>query len=140
MFLLDTDHLSILERGGAQALRLTVRLSDVSDAEVVTCIVVYEEQMRGWLAQGARARNGAEWLLSYHDLAANLEVHCSMTQLPFDARAAERFDELKKLKINIGTQDLKIAAIALANEATVLTRNTRHFSKVPDLQFEDWTI
>jgi len=140
LYLLDTDHLSILQRGGAESLRLTVRLSEVTDSEIVTCIVVYEEQMRGWLAQGARGRTSKEWLLSYDDLAANLEVHCNLTLLAFDTRAAARFDELKNAKINIGTQDLKIAAIALVNEATVLTRNTRHFSKIPDLLFEDWTI
>lgn len=62
-----------------------------------------------------------------------------MTLLPFDADAAARFDDLKKAKINIGTNDLKIAAIALANDAVVLTRNTQHFGKVPNLRTEDWT-
>ncbi|MBU7582734.1 MAG: hypothetical protein KAF91_07460 [Nostoc sp. TH1S01] len=43
-------------------------------------------------------------------------------------------------KINIGTQDLRIAAIALANNAIVVTRNHKDFSKIPDLSLEDWTI
>jgi tRNA(fMet)-specific endonuclease VapC len=34
--------------------------------------------------------------------------------------------------------DLKIASIALANGATLLTRNTRDFQKVPGLQIENW--
>ena len=62
-----------------------------------------------------------------------------MKVLPFNASAAIQFDALKKAKINIGAQDLKIAAIALANNATVLTRNIRHFEKIPELKFEDWT-
>lgn len=140
MYLLDTDHLSILERGGAGALQLTLRLSSVPDSEIVTCVVVYEEQMRGWLAEGARARTSNAWVLAYDDLTENLKVHCNMTLLPFDAVAAAKFEELKKAKINIGTQDLKIAAIALANDATVLTRNARHFGKVPGLKMDDWTI
>jgi tRNA(fMet)-specific endonuclease VapC len=140
MYLLDTDHMSILERGGADALPLTLRLSRVPDTEIVSCIVVYEEQMRGWLAEGAKARSGSRWTEAYSDLTDNLKIYCAMTLLPFDAVAAARFDMLQKSKIRIGTQDIKIAAIALANGATVLTRNTRHFSKVPDLLFEDWTI
>jgi tRNA(fMet)-specific endonuclease VapC len=35
--------------------------------------------------------------------------------------------------------DLKIAAIALANKATLLTRNTADFSKVPALMTENWS-
>jgi tRNA(fMet)-specific endonuclease VapC len=45
---------------------------------------------------------------------------------------------LVKSKIRIGTMDLKIASIALANDATVLTCNARDFGKVPNLRIEDW--
>jgi tRNA(fMet)-specific endonuclease VapC len=140
MYLLDTDHLSILERGGASALNLTLRLSAVPDGQVVSCIVVYEEQMRGWLAEGGRVQTSQQWIRSYENLTANLRIHCNLTLLPFNALAAEQFDALKKAKVNIGTNDLKIAAIALANNATVLTRNSRHFGKVPNLPIEDWTV
>ena len=43
-------------------------------------------------------------------------------------------------KIRVGTMDLKIAAIALANDSTLLTRNIQDFSKVPDLKIEDWSV
>jgi tRNA(fMet)-specific endonuclease VapC len=40
--------------------------------------------------------------------------------------------------IRIGTLDLKIAAITIAHDATLLTRNTVDFAKVPGLRFENW--
>lgn len=140
LHLLDTDHMSILRRGGADALRVAMRLSAVPEEEIVTCVVVYEEQMRGWMAEIARMETGTRLIVPYDSLATTLSIYCAMTVLPFDERAATHFDDLKRQRIRIGTQDLKIAAIALANDATVITRNTRDFVRVPDLKFEDWSI
>jgi tRNA(fMet)-specific endonuclease VapC len=47
MWILDTDHLTILERGGSMALPLQMRLGLVSVSDVATTIINYEEQMRG---------------------------------------------------------------------------------------------
>lgn len=132
--------MSLLRRGGANALRLELRLSAVPEESVVTCVVVYEEQMRGWMAEIARMQTGTGFIAPYNSLATTLAIYCAMTVLPFDAQAAAHFDDLKSQRIRIGTQDLKIAAIALANDATVLTRNTQHFSRVPNLKFKDWSI
>ena len=54
--------------------------------------------------------------------------------------AAQQFQLLHAQRIRIGTQDLRIAAIALANNCIVVTRNRRDFARVPDLTIEDWTI
>lgn len=35
--------------------------------------------------------------------------------------------------------DLRIASIALVEDATVLTANTIDFEKVPGLRIDDWT-
>lgn len=50
MLILDTDHLSILERGGAESLRLRERLATQPPEEVATTIINFEEHGRGWLA------------------------------------------------------------------------------------------
>ena len=51
--------------------------------------------------------------------------------------AAETQGRLRKAYPRGGTMDLKIAAIALAPDAVLLTRNRADFKKIPDLRFKD---
>jgi tRNA(fMet)-specific endonuclease VapC len=139
MYVLDTDHLSLLEWDSADSLPLQMRLETVSPDLIFTTVVNYEEQMRGWLERAARADTRERLVSAYSRLELHIKTFEGIPLLPFDTRAADAFERLQKAKIRIGTMDLKIAAIALAHNATVLTRNTVHFSKVPDLTIEDWT-
>ncbi len=59
--------------------------------------------------------------------------------LAFNKNAADCYASLLQQKIRIGTQDLRIAAIAISNNAILVTRNQRDFCRIPGLQFEDWT-
>ena len=138
MHVLDTDHMSILERGGTSALTLNLKLGALADSEIATTIVSYEEQCRGWLAKTAREK-GEALIRAYAQLGNHLEIYAGMNVLPYDERAHAVFLTLQSQKIRIGTQDLKIAAIALANDATLLSRNLSDFGKVPDLKAEDWS-
>jgi Predicted nucleic acid-binding protein, contains PIN domain len=78
--------------------------------------------------------------------AANLALVTSLRQqfvsLPFDDRAAEEYGKVRQhlaaQGMPIGPNDLMIAAIALANQMTLVTHNTNEFSRVPGLQIEDW--
>jgi len=58
--------------------------------------------------------------------------------LPLDVESAEGVRRLRSQGIRIGTQDLRIASITMAHGATLLTRNTVDFAKVPGLRFENW--
>jgi tRNA(fMet)-specific endonuclease VapC len=60
--------------------------------------------------------------------------------LEFEETAATIFQNLQKAKLRVGTLDLKIAAITLAHEATLLTHNLADFRRVPNLRIEDWTV
>ncbi|HZT41936.1 MAG TPA: type II toxin-antitoxin system VapC family toxin [Chthonomonadaceae bacterium] len=140
MYLLDTDHISLLHRGGPEADRIHTRLAGVPPEQVALCIISYEEQMRGWLAEIARARSVAQQKPRYAELHRMLELYCATPLLPFEDEAIAVFQSLWLQRLRIGTMDLKIAAIALANAATLLTRNLSDFSKVPGLQVEDWTL
>ena len=59
--------------------------------------------------------------------------------LNFDETAAVEFQRLRKLQRRTGTMDLKIAAIVLANNGTLLSRNASDFGPIVDLRVEDWT-
>ncbi len=62
-----------------------------------------------------------------------------MPLLSFDKAVVDVFQTLWVQRIRIGTMDLKIAATALAHDATLLTRNVQDFSRVPGLRIEDWS-
>jgi tRNA(fMet)-specific endonuclease VapC len=72
-------------------------------------------------------------------LATYLDDFKTRLVLDFDDRAAAVFQRLGKSRVRIGTMDRKIAAIALANNATLLSRNLADFRKVPGFRVEDWT-
>jgi tRNA(fMet)-specific endonuclease VapC len=139
MVFLDSDHMSLLQRGGAEGERIMRRLSDLPAGEIATTIVNYEERHRGWLARLARATSLERQVSDYRELKMLLQNYCSIIVVDFDTRAAAEYDRLKRAAIRIGSMDLKIASIALANGATLLTRNLVDFKKVPRLQFEDWS-
>lgn len=65
-----------------------------------------------------------------------------LTSLPFDVKAARICGQIRaKLQAKgtpIGAYDLQIAAIALANNLTLITHNTREFERVENLALEDW--
>ncbi len=140
MFVLDTDHMSALEWGsGVSGQRLIARLNRLSAGEAATTIVTFEEQMRGWLSVLARSRSLDEQVEAYRRLKRMLGNYLKVEVVGFDAAAAAEFQRLQRLRLRIGTMDLKIAASALTQDATVLTRNLKDFSRVPSLRVEDWT-
>lgn len=65
-----------------------------------------------------------------------------VTVLPFGPReaviAGDLFGHLETSGQPIGLEDVLIGATALANDAAVVTRNTRHLSRVPRLHVIDW--
>lgn len=136
MLILDTDHLSELLWHGPQS-SLGSKLRNAREPVVLT-IVSAEEALRGWLALIARIRDPAKQIDAYSRLQRTLRVLHERPILAWDDAAADNFRRLRREGVGIGTMDLKIACIALAHGATLLTRNLVDFREVPGLAVEDW--
>jgi tRNA(fMet)-specific endonuclease VapC len=79
-------------------------------------------------------------VLGYTNMRAMLDYFRTVNVIDFDLQAHAYFSNLVRQKIRIGTQDLRIAAIALSRDATLVTRNRKDFSRVPGLKLTDWTL
>jgi tRNA(fMet)-specific endonuclease VapC len=60
--------------------------------------------------------------------------------VPFDQLAIDQFERLIAIRPlrKMGRADLQIASIALANRATLVTRNLKDFSRIPNLKIINW--
>jgi tRNA(fMet)-specific endonuclease VapC len=140
MYLLDTDHIGILQRRTQpQFDRLWTRIGQHQPVDFFTPIISFHEQVLGWNTYLSRARDQKSVVRAYLMFERILADFSSAQILPFDTEAGRRFESLRQQKIRIATMDLRIAAIALTRNATLLTRNLVDFRKVPDLSVEDWT-
>lgn len=140
MFLLDTDHIGIFQRRTQPEFgRLLARVSEHSPTEFFIPIVSFHEQVLGWNAYINRARD-QEGVIRAYSMFERILADFSVAQVvPFDRAAAQVFDSLRQGSVRIATMDLRIAAIALSRDATLLTRNLTDFRRVPGLAVEDWT-
>lgn len=136
MKVLDTDILSLLFANHA---RVVARYQAEAE-EVVSTVVSRIEILQGRFATLVKAADGGELLVGQERLNRAESDLATLEQLPVDESVADEFDRLlpnKKLK-KIGRGDLLIAAISLANGATLVTRNEKDFRPVPKLRIENW--
>lgn len=139
MIVLDSDHLSLFEYPEAdQAERLRERLTRTADRDICTTAVSLEEQMSGWLAAIHRRHDVRLQVTCYSRLVDLVRFYANWRLLPFDNRAAQEFQRLRRAHVRLGTMDLKIASITLIHDATLLSANLRYFTQVPGLRVEDW--
>jgi len=136
-FLFDTDHLTLYQHKHPLLMqRILLHSAD----SVAICPINIEETMRGRLGQLARVLTGNKHVQAYAHLVAAEEMFRLFPLLPFDIASEGRFQNLRAARLRVGTLDLKIAAIALTNGLTVLTRNRSDFGRVPGLALEDWSV
>jgi tRNA(fMet)-specific endonuclease VapC len=100
-YILDTDHVTLFQHNHPQVIQRARTAGNPN--------------MRGRLAAISRAATQPEKLAVTHaNLQNTLLYFCTINLLAFDDKAYVHYQRLLQAKLRIGTQDLKIAAIALS--------------------------
>lgn len=136
MHVLDTDTLTHLHAGHPRVIK---RLQVVDDPDICTTIITKIELLRGRFEFLLKA-DSIKFLKAQQLLIRTEELLSQINILLLDKSTVEQFELLRnnrKLR-KISRTDLLIASIALANRATLVTRNLRHFKNVPGLKVVNW--
>ena len=130
MLLLDTNICAFLMKNKYPAATQKLLNSDPSEI-AISSITLFELEYGAAKSQWPeKNRNNVKLFLA------------PFTIIPFDSNDAIAAGEirqiLEKAGTPIGPYDVQIAAQAMARGYTVVTHNTGEFSRVPNLQFNDW--
>ena len=137
LWIFDTDHISLWQTNHPT---IRQRLLRTDPKTFAVTVISFEEQIRGRLGEINRITSDTSLVTSYSNLQATDTFFKNLNVLPYTSEAQALFKQLRKQRVRIGTRDLRIAAIALSVNSTIVTRNRRDFEQVPKLQIEDWTI
>ena len=135
-YMLDTDTLTLLQRQHPVVVRA---FQQVAAQDVLVSVISVEEQLSGWYTQLRRARSVEQLAEIYRRLTETIRVLGQFDLVTCSEAAIRRYQQLKKLKLGVGSWDLRIAAIALEEDAVLVTRNRRDFGLIPGLRCEDWS-
>lgn len=138
MIILDTDHVSFLQWDGEPAERLRQRLQNAGDDWIGVTAITLEEQSRGVISKLGQCKKISDQPKYYARLSSVFRFFGRWKFAEFDDESAELFVELRKTCSSVGKSDLKIASVAIVNDALLLTANARDFDKVPGLRHENW--
>lgn len=128
-YLLDTNIVSDLVRNPQG--KVAQRIQKIGDSKVCTSIIVAAE-----LRYGAAKKGSAK-------LSAQLDAVLNVLEIvPFEPPADKTYGlvraKLEKAGRLIGANDLLIASQAVASGLTLVSDNEREFSRVDNLQLENW--
>jgi tRNA(fMet)-specific endonuclease VapC len=134
----DTDVLSELL---ADNPAYVTRAATIEPDDQYIPVVAAAEVMRGWLnairqAEAGKGRVSLEH--AYHLFQTWMKRLTGYRILPYTPDAHARYIAMRASKLRIGTNDLRIAAICLAHNAKLVTRNARDYAQVPGLNLEVW--
>lgn len=139
IYLLDTDVFTLAQLG-QPGVGGRIAAARSAGHEVLVSVVTRVEALRGRVEAFLKAADAAAALRMQERLLASESFLTTFRLLAFGDAAADRFDQLradKKLnKMDAG--DRLQAAIAPANGATLVTRNTKDYASMPGLALDDW--
>ncbi|BAU11890.1 hypothetical protein LEP3755_24140 [Leptolyngbya sp. NIES-3755] len=136
--ILDTDHVSLILRGD-QRLKAQVN----QHPEACTTVITIQEIFNGWITRINQAKPIDDFVELYSRFTTTIDYLKQTEILNFDRAADQCFrsllqqnPSLRKARLQ---RDMRIAAIALSQDATIVTRNQRDFGQVPGLKLVDWS-
>jgi tRNA(fMet)-specific endonuclease VapC len=137
MYLLDTNILTALHTGNYKVINA---IKQLEDPNIAITIITKVELIQGRISFLLKATNGQDLLRAQNLLSQTESLLSELEIVPFDQSAAQQFELLltnKSLR-KYGRADLLITSIALANRATLVTRNTKDFQNIPNLKLANW--
>jgi tRNA(fMet)-specific endonuclease VapC len=129
-YMLDTDTCSFILRSNPESVR--DKFWEHRDDEISISVMTYAELTFGGIHKGSRK------------LEQRIKLFVSrLCIVDFDAAAADEYAHIREyLGTNggmIGNMDMLIAAGAKSSNAVLVTNNTGHFSRIPNLKLENWS-
>ncbi len=140
MIILDSDVVTHLYYDNENVKKKIEQVKKATPAEVfAVTIVTWHEVMRGRIDNLLKASNEAELKAAMARVRVTEQLLADFSVVDVDDSTAANFERLrthKKLKMRRG--DMLIACIALANDALLVTRNTKDFDGVAGLKLDNW--
>jgi tRNA(fMet)-specific endonuclease VapC len=139
LLILDTDHASLFLKGNTLVCD---RIFQAEPDNLAISVITAEEICQGWLSEinkYSQASQSSRLLLAYSEFEKSLNFFQTIQRVSFDTNAYNQFETLRQKFRRLGTRDLRIAAIALSINATVITRNAKDFGQIQNLSIEDWS-
>ena len=135
-FFLDTDIFTLAYYGNTN---LRGRMAREGQSVGLTVVTRFEV-LWGRITALLKSSDSVQLVQAWDNLQRSEIYLNSFSIEPFNDVAiaiSKRFENDKALR-KIGRADLLIACIALAHDATLVTRNVKDFAKVPNLKIENW--
>jgi tRNA(fMet)-specific endonuclease VapC len=137
LYVLDTNILSLHQNNHPN---LRQRVDARPSHELAITIITIEESLTGWYSALRSAKRRDQLPAIYERLAIQVDFLAQWRKLLFTSLAVTRYEQLLTLRLNVGRQDLRIAAITLEHGGILVTRNLRDFQRIPNLVVEDWSV
>ena len=135
-YVLDTDIITLYQHGHPRVVKQVLAHAV---AQIAIAVISVEEELTGWYTKLRQSRKHDELARAYQRLSEAVPFFARFQILSFTEPAIVRYEGLRAAHRHIGKNDLRISAIALEHGATVVTRNSKDFTKVVGLTIEDWS-
>ncbi len=138
LWIIDTDYASLFLAGNQSIIAQVAKHSNT----VAITVITVQELFNGWIGRLNNPTQANNLTHLYTKLWETTEFFKAIAILNFD-QDAENICQILQHSSNALAKksiqkDLRIASIALAQNATILTRNYKDFSQIPNLKIENW--